>query len=158
MATTSPDNLRTPNPTDPYNLVADLAILASDTQAALGKRGNRYIGTKTQMDAFTSAPEGTTWFNTTDKGEYLRVSGVWYPRVQRGVRANTSATNDGFTSYTITFDTPFPETPSVVTYPVPVNNRLLASVRSVTPTGFTLLSGARGGSYSNIDVAWIARM
>ncbi len=33
MATTSPDNLRTPNPGDPYNLVADLATLASDTQA-----------------------------------------------------------------------------------------------------------------------------
>lgn len=76
MATTSPDNIRTPNPTDPYNLVADLAILAGDVQSALALRGNRYIGSAAQMNAF-AAPDGTEWFNTTDNITYVRRGGVW---------------------------------------------------------------------------------
>lgn len=78
MATTSPDNIRTPNPSDPFNLVADWAITASDTQAALVKRANLYIGTSAQRTAFTTAPEGTHWQDTNGtRGEYVRQSGAW---------------------------------------------------------------------------------
>lgn len=82
MPTTSPDNIRTPNPTDPFNLVADMAITASDTQAALVKRANLYVGTSAQRTAFTSAPEGTHWQDTNGTAlEYVRKSGVWRPAV-----------------------------------------------------------------------------
>ena len=82
MATTSPDNVRTPNPTDPYKLVADLTILASDVQAALVRRANSYVGTSAQRTAFTTAPEGTGWQDTNGtKLAYVRKSGVWVPAI-----------------------------------------------------------------------------
>lgn len=45
MATTSPDNLWSPNPTDPYNLTLDLAQMQSTVQTAL----NSKQGTLTQI-------------------------------------------------------------------------------------------------------------
>lgn len=124
MATTSPDNLRTPNPGDPYNLVADLATLAGDVQAALNTRANAYKGTASQRasllasaapgtlwqdtdgigmlwkrgasawvpavwrwagspaqrNAFTQAPEGFEWFDTSGGAPMVRLSGAWVPR------------------------------------------------------------------------------
>ena len=78
MTTTSPDNLRTPNNTDAYNLVADLATLASDTQAALIARANAYKGTGTQRAAFTTAPNGTLWQDTDgNKGLYRKDTSGW---------------------------------------------------------------------------------
>lgn len=78
MATTSPDGIRSPNPSDPYNLVADWAITTNDVQNVFNKRGNMYIGTSAQRNAFTSAPEGTHWQDTNGtKLEYVRQSGVW---------------------------------------------------------------------------------
>jgi hypothetical protein len=78
MTTTSPDSLRTPDNTDAYNLVADLATLASDTQAALVKRANSYKGTATQRAAFTSAPVGTLWQDTDgNKGLYRKDTSAW---------------------------------------------------------------------------------
>lgn len=78
MTTTSPDSLRTPDNTDAYNLVADLATLASDTQAALVKRANSYKGTATQRAAFTSAPVGTLWQDTDgNKNLYRKDSSAW---------------------------------------------------------------------------------
>lgn len=121
MATTSPDNLRTPNPGDPYNLVPDLATLAGDVQSALNTRANAYKGTASQraaflsiatvgalwqdtdgigmlwkrgasqwvpavwrwsgssaqMNAFTQAPNGFEWFNTTETLTYVRLDGAW---------------------------------------------------------------------------------
>lgn len=79
MTTTSPDSLRTPNNTDAYNLVADLATLASDTQAALVARANSYKGTGTQRAAFTTAPNGTLWQDTDgNKGLYRKDTSGWF--------------------------------------------------------------------------------
>lgn len=66
MATTSPDNLRTPDPGDPYNLVADLATLANDVQTALDtKEVNVFRGTASQRVTFTpNALEGMLWVDT----------------------------------------------------------------------------------------------
>ena len=78
MTTTSPDNIRTPNPSDPYNLVTDLGVLANDTQTALTRRANLYVGTKSERAAFTSAPEGVRWQDTDGlKGLWVRQSGAW---------------------------------------------------------------------------------
>lgn len=78
MPTTSPDSLRSPNPTDPYNLVSDLAIMNTDVQAALVRRANSYIGTSAQRAAFTTAPEGTHWQDTNStRALYVRQSSAW---------------------------------------------------------------------------------
>jgi len=138
MATTSPDNLRTPNPGDPFNLVPDLATLANDVQNALNnKQSNvfkgtaaqraaflstaidgmlwqdtdgikmiwrkdganwvpaiwRWAGTTAQMNAFTQAPEGFEWFNTSDGLNYIRRSGAWSISTGMGTRVvKTSST------------------------------------------------------------------
>lgn len=82
MATTTPDNIRTPSPSDPYNLVADLAILGSDVQTALNRRANSYIGTSSQRVAFTTAPEGVEWRDTNgSKLKYVRNGGAWVPEL-----------------------------------------------------------------------------
>ena len=78
MATTSPDGLRTPDPGDPYNLVPDLQTLANDTQAALILRANTYTGTSAQRLAFTTAPAGSVWQDTTAPyAQYVRIGSDW---------------------------------------------------------------------------------
>ncbi len=103
MATTSPDNLRTPNPGDPYNLVADLATLASDTQVALNKRvSNLLTGTAAQRVAATgTATAGMLWQDTDGIKMIWRKDGAsWVPAVWRwsGTTAqmNAFAAPNGF--------------------------------------------------------------
>lgn len=56
MATTTPDNLRTPDIGDPYNLTTDLAVLADTTQAALSKLGIRNVNSEAERDAIYPSP------------------------------------------------------------------------------------------------------
>lgn len=103
MATTSPDNLRTPDPGDSYNLVPDLATFAGDVQAALILRDNTVqSGTASQRTAFTStAPDGFLWQDTDGIKMIWRKDGaVWVPAVWRWSGSNTQMTGfappDGF--------------------------------------------------------------
>lgn len=101
MATTSPDNIRTPDPSDPYNLVADMATLAGDVQGALVKRGNMYVGTSAQRTAFTTAPEGVHWQDTnSDKVEWVRRGGSWAPAT--GVTSATLSISGATANYSPT--------------------------------------------------------
>lgn len=78
MTTTSPDSIRTPDNGDAYNLVADLATMASDVQDALIERANAYKGTATNRAAFTTAPNGTLWQDTdSGKNLYRMDAGTW---------------------------------------------------------------------------------
>ena len=98
MATTSPDNLRTPNPGDPYNLVADLATLASDTQVALNKKvSNLLKGTTAERTAATgTSTNGMLWQDTDGIKMLWRKDGAaWVPAVQRWI--GSTAQRDGFT-------------------------------------------------------------
>lgn len=160
MATTSPDGIRTPNPSDPYNLVADMAITASDTQAALVKRANLYIGTSTQRTAFTTAPEGTHWQDTNGtRLEYIRQSSAWVQAVPTiGVTNVRTGTFSGTTAYTtVTFSTPFPAgtVPAVTTQIVSGSSGAIgvsAQITSVTNTSFS----ARISSGGPFNVSYIA--
>lgn len=97
MATTSPDNLRTPDPGDPYNLVPDLQTLAQDVQDALTRRANVFNGTSSQRTAFTStATNGMLWQDTNGIKMIWRKDGsAWVPAVWRW--AGTTAQMNGFT-------------------------------------------------------------
>lgn len=98
MATTSPDNLRTPNPGDPYNLVADLATFANDVQVALNKKtSNLLVGTTAQRVAATStATDGILWQDTDGIKMVWRKDGAaWVPAVTRWSGTNSQMT--GFT-------------------------------------------------------------
>lgn len=78
MATTSPDNLFSPDASSAYNLTTDLAASMTSVQAALNLRANSYVGTSAQRIAFTSAAEGVQWRDTDgDKKLYVRQGGLW---------------------------------------------------------------------------------
>lgn len=152
MATTSPDSLRSPNPTDPYNLVADWAISMNDVQAALNKRGNLYIGTSAQRTAF-AAPEGTHWQDTNGtRLTYVRKSSVWEPLVPNlGVNyiRSGSYTASSPNYVTVSFATPFPAgtIPHVVAQVVSGSGAAIGvspMVTSVTNAGFNSRTSSGG--------------
>lgn len=96
MATTTPDNLFNPNPSDNYNLLADWATSMQSVQTALTRRANMYVGTSTKRTAFTTAPEGVHWQDTDGvKREYVRKSGVWVAANQRATGSRGSITLTG---------------------------------------------------------------
>lgn len=97
MATTSPDNLRTPDPGDPYNLVADLATLSGDVQTALTLRANAFKGTASARTAYTAtATNGMLWQDTDSIKMIWRKDGaVWVPAVWRW--GGTTTQMSGFT-------------------------------------------------------------
>lgn len=99
MPTTSPDNLRSPNPGDAYNLTSDWANSMNDVQAALTARANAYRGTAAARAAFTSAPEGALWKDTDGtKGLYSYESGSWVLlTIPGGVTIGTITARSGFT-------------------------------------------------------------
>lgn len=78
MATTSPDNLKTPDAGDQYALVQDLGAFADTVQIALNNRGNLFKGPSSSRVAFTSAPDGARWQDTNgDLLEWVRLAGAW---------------------------------------------------------------------------------
>lgn len=50
----------------------------------------RWSGTTAQMTAFTQAPNGFEWFNTTDNSDYVRLSGAWVGSNAYGEARRTS--------------------------------------------------------------------
>lgn len=78
MATTSPDNIKSPDAGDQYALVQDLGALADTVQNALTRRANAYTGTSAQRTAFTSAPQGAIWVDTNgSRALYTREGSAW---------------------------------------------------------------------------------
>lgn len=75
MATTSPDNLFSPDGPNAYNLTVDMAAMQSSVQTALNGFKVRG-GTTTQMNAYT-ANVGDYWSNTSDGYLYKRVGSTW---------------------------------------------------------------------------------
>lgn len=52
---------------------------------------SRWVGTTAQMNAFSPAPEGFEWYNTTDNRTLLRQNGSWHPPSLLGVAKKTSS-------------------------------------------------------------------
>lgn len=165
MPTTTPDTLRSPNPSDPYNLVADLAIMQSDNQAALNRRANTYIGTSSQRTAFTSAANGTHWQDTNgNQWEWVRLGGAWVvsgPRVATGTGVTISAPGGGTTtSQSILFPSGlFTATPAVTIQNYsPLSTHFSVALRpsSVTTSGFALNVYNTSSSTITVTLGWIA--
>lgn len=84
MATTTPDNIWTPDAGDQYALTQDLGANADSVQAALIRRGNAYKGSTAQRTAFSSAEDGVLWQDTDGIKMVWRRDGVnWVPAVWR---------------------------------------------------------------------------
>lgn len=91
MATTSPDNLWSPDPGTQYNLTTDWGTSMTSVQNALKERANLRKGTGAQRTAFSSrATEGDVWQDTDgSKFMYIRQSGVWVPDKRRDISFRT---------------------------------------------------------------------
>lgn len=77
MATTTPDDLWSPDGVNPYALTTDLAAMQDTVQDAFNGFGARK-GTTTQMnDYLAAASPNERWLNTTDGKEYRKISGAW---------------------------------------------------------------------------------
>lgn len=86
MATTTPDNIMTPDAGDDYALTQDLLAMADSIQDGLVARANYYVGGNSEMAAQeANAPEGAMFYNTDDETQYRLVSGVWVEAMAGGV-------------------------------------------------------------------------
>lgn len=161
MATTSPDDLRTPDPTDSYNLVSDLQTLASDVQNALTRRANSYRGTSTQRIAFTSAaPEGSLWQDTNLQKTLWRKEGASWVRVI-SLAAGTGTISSLPSNTAVTANISFGGTitsPIVLANanaPVAWNPQPTIRVLTTTSTGATIQMYS-GTARTNVSFDWIA--
>lgn len=153
MATTSPDNIKSPDSGDQYALVQDMGALADSVQNALVKRANAYTGTTSQRTAFTSASEGTLWQDTNgDKFLWVRQSSAWvrvgpitsHKQIVSGV-VNVSNSIQSFL-----FDMRFPAgvTPQIITQVVSPSGAAVGLNVLVTAVGPTSFSARHSGSTS----------
>lgn len=136
MATTSPDNLRTPNPGDAYNLTTDLATLASDVQGALNTRANVYRGSVGQRVAFTAAAQdGVLWQETSgDRELYAKNTplNTW-------VKVNTTSSADLTTDLLVAFRG------TISAYRSGNVVYMYISASGTIPTGITTIGTIRAG-------------
>lgn len=92
MATTSPDDIYSPDNTKAYALTADLGAMAGSVQAALWKRTWYYMGTDAQRLALT-APDlrnGIIWEDITNGNIWQRKGSTW---VEKDIVRNVGRIN-----------------------------------------------------------------
>lgn len=82
MATTSPDNIWTPDSGDDYALTVDLAAMADTVQGSLnGLRSERIARSGTDAERLALVPpdlrDGLQWFSTDTGVQWRRVGGEW---------------------------------------------------------------------------------
>lgn len=109
----------------------------------------RWSGTTAQMNAFTQAPQGFVWFNSSDNSDYFRIGGAW--RRQMGaVRYLTQVTVTTSGSAGGTAPVSFP-TGMFSSPPLVFLSKLTASGAKYIPyvaTGTITTSGFTAGVYS----------
>lgn len=167
MATTSPDNLKTPDAGDQYALVQDLGALADTVQNALTRRANLVLGTVAARNAFTaSAPQGIHWQDTdgTNLFEWVMRNGTWDRADKPSSFSGSVTTPSAATNSTVTVAVTFPagaftSTPRVVlqntSAPAAARNMILRPT-SVSTAGFTVSAHNYDTSTYNAVVHWIA--
>ena len=100
MATTSPDNLFSPDASDDYDLVVDWAASMTSVQNALTKRANSYKGTAAQRTAFTTATIGDLWQDTSGDRSLWVWTGVWTEHRRRNPRVNYQSSGANLANFT----------------------------------------------------------
>lgn len=165
MATTSPDNIRTPNAGDQYALVQDLGVMADSIQSALTKRANTFQGTAAQRTAFTStATNGMLWQDTDGIKMIWRKDGSsWAPAVWRwsgtATQMNSFAAPDGFKWYSTTDNSEYVRLGGVwrggkgTITPGPGVTLVTPSIRKTTyGTALLIFRANKATSFANADV------
>lgn len=161
MATTQPDNIWSPDGSDPYELSLTLSTMADSIQDALTEKANYGVGTSAEMNAALDRfPNGAVWFNTTDNTEYRKDSGTWAspPKWQAGQATITVATGGTAGTTTVNFAPGrFSSPPSVVaTLASGAGSDATSVVRvtNVTASSFLLVLSASSAGAKTLN--WIA--
>lgn len=77
MATTTPDDIKTPDSGDQYALVQDLGAMADTVQNALNRRANSYIvGTRNELTGWNPGIGSKAYAKDTGK-EYIQKASGW---------------------------------------------------------------------------------
>lgn len=165
MATTSPDNLKTPDAGDQYALVQDLGALADTVQNALKRRANLMLGTVAERNAFTaSAPQGIHWQDTdgTNLFEWVMRNGTW-DRADKPSSVSGTGTLSmpvGSSTANVTFPAgSFTTAPRVlINFGGPLSNARFIDYRAtgVSTAGFTVDGYNSGTSTVSSTYVWIA--
>lgn len=98
----TPRGIVSPNDPDNWDLIVDLATMATSTDAAIGNSASGQNGTAAQRTAYTaSAPNGFLWQDTDGAKLIWRKDGaVWVPAVWRwsgtGAQMSAFAAPNGF--------------------------------------------------------------
>lgn len=119
----------------------------------------RWVGTTTQMNAFTQAPNGFEWLSTTDNLEYIKSGATWVPSKRSWSGAATVAQNTtGSTS--ITFPAGMFSTPPIVTAIVRTfkPNVGVAVLSNPTTTGAVVstYNVTSGANINGVAFDWVA--
>ena len=112
MATTSPDNIYSPNAGQQYALTQDLLAMADSVQNALNVNRSRYrSGTSAERGAWANPGKGALFY-TTDRDSLDVYDGSTWARVWPRSRARFAGATSG--TGTVTVNHGLPGTPSYV--------------------------------------------
>lgn len=160
MATTSPDNIWSPDAGDDYALTVDLAAMADTVQDAISgirdRTGSRR-GTNTERDASTPTT-GDRWVSTSDGYEYRYSGATWHfaPGQVVGNFTHTGANSGGGGN---------PVGGTATTPPLPVGQKVKITARisqyltvaGATSAAMAALSGGATPTNTAFDARWIIR-
>lgn len=163
MATTSPDNLYSPDSSDPYALTQDLGAMQDSVQTALVRRANAYVGTSAQRNAFTTAPVGTIWSDTNGNREVWKWSGSeWGSLIDLSGRApfamaagRVSTPASGVATVTLPAGR-FSQAPLITATTADLTTLAIPWVRDHTTTSFTVRTFNYLGTQVAGTVDWVA--
>lgn len=162
MATTSPDNIWTPDAGDDYALTTDLAAMADTVQDAITANRVGRIGTNAQRLALTGADlfEGLTFRTTDTRRDWVYTNGAWVQRMAPYALAGGTATVN-VAETTITFPAGvFTQAPSVLQVtPIVPTSGAVATVHigsNPTSTSFKVRLFNNSGISIGGTVSWLA--
>lgn len=160
MATTSPDNIWSPDSGDDYALTVDLAAMADTTQDAITANRVGRIGTDAERLALSGASlfEGLTFRTTDTRYDWVYTGGVWQRRMAPFGFATGVNTTPGTGYRSVSFPAGlFTSPPRVVASGGTQANVGVARIRNVTTSGFEVGIWSLGGAQiAGTGVEWIA--
>lgn len=160
MATTSPDNIWSPDSGDDYALTVDLAAMADTVQDAINDNRVGRIGTNAERLALTGTDlfEGLTFRTTDTRYDWVYTGGVWQRRMAPYGFAKGTVNTPSSGYLTVNFPAgTFSVAPSVVASNGLQANIGVSRVINVTATSFQVgIWAISGVQIAGSGVSWIA--
>lgn len=162
MATTSPDNIYSPDAGQQYALTQDLLAMADSVQDALDVNRPRYrSGTSTERGAWTNPGEGALFYNTTT--DILEIyNGVAWVRVWPQLRSKARYVGPTSSTGTVTVNHGLGGIPAYIGVTdtsagaVPATREIRVSAQSETQIQFVVYNGGNPLAGNPVEFYWEA--